>query len=399
MLTPAEAQAEVARHLPCLAIESLPVAQCAGAVLRENVYAERDQPPFDRSMLDGIALSSAAAAAGRRQFKIQGTQAAGVAPFTLIDSNHCIEIMTGAALPVGCDAVVAIEKLRMVSGMAELATDQAVSSGQNIHPRGSDKLQGDLLLQTGQYLEAPEIAVAAGAGMARLRVSRQPGFMVVSTGDELVEPGEPIEGWQIRRSNAYGLCAALKRRGFARVSDDHLPDELDALQAQLKLHLSSYDVLILSGGVSMGKFDLVPRALAACGVRQVFHRVSQRPGKPLWFGVTADGKAVFALPGNPVSSLVCLARYVIPAMDQAMGATLSREEKIALAEIVDHAVPLTGFLPVRVIIDDWGRPWAVPVTPNTSGDFASLAGTTGFVELPAGPNTYAKGFVTRLYRW
>src|SRR6185369_7520220 len=284
MLTPAQAEEQIARHLPSLPVESLPVAQCAGAVLRENVYAERDQPPFDRATMDGVAIS-AAAVSGRRRFRIQGVQAAGDAPLTLASPQSCIEIMTGAMLSGGCDAVVPVERIRITEGIAELEEGLEVHPGLNVHPRASDLKQGALLLPAGRRLEAPEVAAAAGAGMARLRVSQQPAFMVVSTGNELIEPGEPIEAWQLRRSNAYGLVAALRRRGFARVADDHLPDEVGALEATLKQHLQSYDVLILSGGVSMGKFDLVPAALSACGVREVFHRVAQRPGKPFWFGM------------------------------------------------------------------------------------------------------------------
>jgi molybdopterin molybdotransferase len=400
MLTPAEAEEQIARQLPGLPIESLPVSQCAGSVLRENVYAERDHPPFDRVAMDGIALNSAAVAGGRRTFRIQATQAAGDPPLALATPEQCIEIMTGAMLPAGCDAVVQVEKIDVADGQATLQPEVMPTSGLNIHARGSDLTQGALLLATGSRLEAPDVATAAGAGMARLRVSQQPAFMVISTGNELVEPGDPIETWQLRRSNAYGLVAALRRRGFLRVADDHLPDDAAVLSARLREHLQSYDVLILSGGVSMGKFDLVPMALQACGVKQVFHRVAQRPGKPFWFGMAPDGTAVFALPGNPVSTLVCLARYVIPAIDRAMGVREPHSgEKIALAGPVTQTPPLAAFLPVTTETDDWGRPWARPVAHNGSGDFAALAGTHGFVELPPGPNTYPKGFVTRLYRW
>ncbi len=400
MLTPAEAEERIASHLPLLPIESLPVGQCAGAILRENIYAERDQPPFDRVSMDGIAVSSARVAAGLRQLRIAGTQAAGDPPLSLPSPDHCIEAMTGAVLPGGCDAVVPVEQIRVEDGFAMLEEGLQVEPGNNVHARGSDQRQGALLLEAGVRLESPDVAVAAGAGMARLRVGQQPAFMVVSTGNELVEPGEPIESWQLRRSNAYALTAALRRRGFARVADDHLPDDLAVMQDRLKQHLDTYEVLILSGGVSMGRFDLVPAALAACGVSEVFHKVAQRPGKPFWFGMAPNGTAVFALPGNPVSTLVCLARYVIPAIDRAMGAREPQQgEKIALGAPVRFNPPLAGFLPARVSTDEWGRPWAETVTTNGSGDYASLAGTAGFVELPPGPNIYPKGFVTRLYRW
>jgi molybdopterin molybdotransferase len=400
MLTPAEAEEQIARNLPCLPIESLPVGHCAGGVLRENVYAERDHPPFDRVAMDGIALHSSGTAHGRRNFRVQATQGAGDPPLVLESPAHCIEIMTGAMLPAGCDAVVAVERIAVAEGQATLQPDVVVTPGLNIHARASDLTQGTLLLASGTRLEAPDVATAAGAGMARLRVSQQPALMVVSTGNELVEPGDPIEKWQLRRSNAYGLVAALRRRGFLRVADDHLPDDAGVLTARLREHLQSYEVLILSGGVSMGKFDLVPQALAACGVKQVFHKVAQRPGKPFWFGMAPTGTAVFALPGNPVSTLVCLARYVIPGIDHAMGLRDAQQvERIALASAVEHSPPLSGFLPVTTETDEWGRRWARTVSHNGSGDFAALAGTHGFVELPPGPNTYAKGFVTRLYRW
>jgi molybdopterin molybdotransferase len=235
--------------------------------------------------------------------------------------------------------------------------------------------------------------------MPRIRVSAQPTIIVVSTGNELVEPGDPIEAHQVRRSNAYGIVAALRQRGFQRIADDHLPDDLEALRRRLRVHLDTHDVLILSGGVSMGKLDLVPRALAELGVREVFHKISQRPGKPMWFGIGPTGTAVFALPGNPVSTLVCLARYVVPGLYAAMGETPRAPEKIAIAAPVEVKVALTSFMPVRLQNDEWGRNWAHPCPTNGSGDFAALTGTDGFVELPPGPNIYAKGFVTRLYRW
>jgi molybdopterin molybdotransferase len=399
MISPAEADALIGRHLACLPIESLPLVQCAGAVLRENIYGERDQPPFDRVAMDGIAIDSVAVRGGAQRLRVQAMQAAGDPPLTLANGQHCIEIMTGAMLPTGCDAVVPVEQLRLAEGYAQLPADLRFEAWQNVHRRGTDSKQGALLLSSGSRLSAPEIALAASAGMPRIRVSAQPTVIVVSTGNELVEPGEPLLPHQIRRSNAYGIVAALRQRGFLRISDDHLPDSLDSLTGRLRVHLDTHDVVILSGGVSMGRLDLVPQALQALGVREVFHRIAQRPGKPMWFGIGANGTAVFALPGNPVSTMVCLARYVVPSIQAAMGQTDTSAARIALAAPVEVKSALTAFIPVRLSGDEWGRPWAHPCTTNGSGDFTSLGGTDGFVELPPGPNTYAKGFVTRLYRW
>lgn len=399
MLTPSEAEALIGERLVCLPIESLPLAQCAGAVLRENVYAERDAPPFDRVAMDGIACASEALRAGRRGFRVQGTQAAGDPPLSLAAISDCIEVMTGAMLPAGCDLVVPVERIALENGSARVDASARVDPWTYVHRRGTDSRQGALLLPAGARLAAPEIAIAASAGMARVRVSGQPRIAVISTGNELVEPGEPIEPYQVRRSNAYGVVAALRAHAFQRVVDDHVPDDAATLAGRLRFHLDTQDVLILSGGVSMGRLDLVPQALAQLGVEQVFHRIAQRPGKPMWFGTTHAGRAVFALPGNPVSTLVCLARYVVPALSAAMGTLPDAPVRLPLDADVVIDTELATFLPVCVTHDDWGRGWAQPRPTHGSGDFTALAGTHGFVELPGGPQTFARGHVARLYRW
>jgi molybdopterin molybdotransferase len=399
LITPRLAEEAIYSRLTCLPIESLPLTQCVGGTLRENVYAERDHPPFDRVTMDGIAVNSEALRRGVKRFKIQGVQAAGAPPLKLGSPEDAIEVMTGAMLPVGCDNVIPVEQLELNEGYAALTTNVVTLPFHNVHRRGSDGRQGKLLLETGTLLRAPEIAVAASAGMARVRVSSQPAIMVISTGDELIEPGDPIAEFQVRRSNAYAVAATLRKRGFGRVGDDHVIDDEKLLRNRLELHLTTHEVLVLSGGVSMGKFDLVPKVLMQLGVQEVFHTIAQRPGKPMWFGVGPHGQAVFGLPGNPVSTLVCLIRYVIPAIAEAMGTKRVAPERLALAAPVTFKPALAYFLPVVIEHDDWGRPWANPKAPNGSGDFLSLAGTDGFVELPPGPNTYPKGFVTSVYRW
>jgi len=399
LISPRLAEETINSRLTCLPIESLPLTQCVGGTLRENVYAERDQPPFDRVAMDGIAIDSEMARQGLRTFQIQGTQAAGIAAVRLASGQHAIEVMTGATLPIGCDCVIPVEQIEVTDGIATLMPAVNCQPYLNVHRRGSDSRQGALLLEAGTLLRAPEIAVAASAGMARIRVSSQPAVMVISTGDELVEPGDPIADYQVRRSNAYAVAATLRKRGFARIGDDHVPDDADLLRERLSLHLTTHEVLILSGGVSMGRFDLVPTALMELGVEQVFHKIAQRPGKPMWFGIGPQGQAVFGLPGNPVSTLVCLIRYVIPAIGAAMGTRRAMPERFALATPVTFESPLAYFLPITIEHDDWGRPWAHPRATRGSGDFLSLAATDGFVELPPGPNTFPKGFVASVYRW
>lgn len=399
MLTPAEADLLIGQHLQCLPIESLPLMQCAGSVLRENIYAERDEPPFDRVTMDGVALDSQAASAGARTFRIQATQAAGEPPLSLADADHCIQVMTGAVLPAGCDSVVPVEELALVPGQATLSAAARADAWRCVQRRGSEGRQGALLLPAGRRLHAPEIAIAAAAGMARIRVSSQPMLAVISTGNELIEPGEPVLAHQVRRASAYAIVGALRERGFQRVADEHLQDDAGELRARLRFHLETHDVLVICGGVSAGRFDLVPRVLEELGVRVIIRTVAQRPGKPLWFGVAPSGAAVFGLPSSPVSSLVCLTRYVLPALHVSLGQDPTPPERMALGAPLSVEVPLTHFQPVRFEQDDWGRTWAQPAAAGPTADGSALAGTDGFVELPPGPNTYAKGFVTRLYRW
>jgi molybdopterin molybdotransferase len=348
--------------------------------------------------MDGIAVDSRALQRGIRRYAIQGTQAAGAAPLTLT-GEHAIEVMTGAILPHGTDVVIPLEQYSRVHEVVTLTGEVNDSPYRNVQRRAADGPSGKLMLKSGGLLGAPEIAVAASAGLARLQVSAEPAFMVLSTGDELVEPGEPIAEHQVRRSNAYAVVAALRARGFESVGNDHVPDDEERLKERLTLHLATHDVLILSGGVSMGKFDFVPKVLRQLGVREIFHKVAQRPGRPMWFGIGPAGQAVFGLPGNPVSTLVCLIRYIIPAILTSAGAAAMPQERLPLSAAVSFDLPLALFLPVSSVPDEWGRPWAKPRPTNTSGDYISLVGTDGFVELPAGPATYPKEFVATLYRW
>ncbi|MGC8521628.1 MAG: molybdopterin molybdotransferase MoeA [Steroidobacteraceae bacterium] len=399
MIAPGQADELIGRHLTCLPTVSLPLLQCAGAVLREDIQAERDQPPFDRVTMDGIALDSAAVSRGTRRFAVQASQAAGDAPLTLASGQACIEVMTGTPLPAGCDCVVPVEQITLADGIASLREGLEVRPGQNVHRRGTDARQGALLLTAGMRLGPPQIAVAAAAGKARVQVASQPMLAVISTGNELIEPGEPILAHQVRRSNAYAIAAALRLHGYQRIATEHIRDDTAELHARLKFHLETHDVLVLSGGVSMGRLDLVPQVLDALGVRCVFHKVAQRPGKPLWFGVAPTGAAVLALPGNPVSTAVCVSRYVLPALAAAQGHTPAPPERIALGEPFTVTTALSFFLPVRLLTDEQGCCRAMPRPTQGSGDFTSLVGTDGFVELPPGPNTYPAGFVAPLYRW
>ncbi len=370
-----------------------------GAILRQQVIAERDQPPFDRVTMDGIAVHSSALEAGARSFNKNGIQGAGVEALPLGNDGNCVEIMTGAMLPDDADTVIPVERIECNGNNVTLEAGYEPNPGQFIHRRGSDLQAGQPLLEPGIVIDTPEMAVLTLAGSATVQVARWPKIAVVSTGDELVDVGNPVELFQIRSSNDRAILAALEKRGCTTATRARLPDDPDALREAISDMHERDDILVLSGGVSMGKYDYVPQIMDELGMQLVFHKILQRPGLPMWFGVSAQGKPVFALPGNPVSSLVCLIRYVLPPIRTALGATAAEHKTVRLAESIQFVPDLTCFQPVRLDTNADGDLRATPIMTNTSGDFVSLAGTDGVVELPRGRDNFAADEPVLFYQW
>jgi molybdopterin molybdotransferase len=397
-ITVDEAVALIAAAMPAYPAVRVALAESAGAVLREPVHAERDQPPFDRVTMDGIAVAHAELA-DARELQVRGTQGAGAAALALQVPGDCVEVMTGGVLPAGADTVIPVERIERRGTAALIDNDYRAQAGQFIHRQGSDHVQGQQLLEPGIRIGGPEMAILTIGGRADVAVTRAPRIAVISTGDELVDVGEPIAPYQIRSSNDRAIEVALRARHLPYVARCRLPDDPQVLEREIgRLHREN-DLLVLSGGVSMGKYDYVPKILAGIGVNVIFHKVTQHPGLPLWFGVDADGKPVFALPGNPVSSLVCLVRYAIPAILQAMGASPPPVPHIRLAAAVEFPKDLTWFLPVRLGYGVDGSITATARPTNTSGDFVALGGTDGFVELPRGQDHFPAGYAAKFFAW
>lgn len=348
--------------------------------------------------MDGVAIAHADFANGRRDFPIQGMQAAGDRVMRL-EPGRCIEIMTGASLPEGADCIIPVERIEVRNGVATIEADYAAVARQFIHPRGSDHLQDTELLRPGTRVTPLDIAIIASCGLTTVSVSRLPTIRVISTGNELVPAGAPIEAHQIRMSNGPALIAMLGQHGYCNCEHDHIVDDRDVLKTKIGAHLDAADVLVLSGGVSMGQADYLPAVLDELGVQVIFHKISQRPGKPMWFGIGPQQQAVFALPGNPVSALVCCRQYVVPALHAAAGLRERPPEFATLTHAVNFAPQLTCFLPVRLVASAGGPILAMPVHTNTSGDFASLAGTDGYVELPLETSNFPAGTAVQLHRW
>lgn len=393
-----EAAALISQHMPRWPARRVPLDEALGAVLREAVHAERDQPPFDRVMMDGLACRHADLA-DTQPLTVAGTQGAGRPALALTTTAQGIAVMTGAALPSGADTIIPVEHVRRDGGRATVASGYRAMPGQYIHRQGSDHRAGDRLLAPGIRIGPAELAILTIGGRADVAIGRWPRIALISTGDELVEPGQPLAPTQIRASNDRALGGALRTRGFGRISHALLPDDPAVLERRIGELWRDSDVLVLSGGVSMGEFDHVPKVLAALGMQLVFHKVLQRPGLPFWFGVAPDGKPVFALPGNPVSSLSCLVRYVIPGLWQALGATPVPPPRLGLAAGFDFAPDLGCLLPVRLVEGEDGSRHALPCPTNTSGDFTGLHGTDGFIELPRGQDHYPAGYVAGFWSW
>ncbi len=309
--------------------------------------------------------------------------------------------MTGAMLPADADTVIPVERIRPDGACVELEAGYNAEPGQFVHRRGTDHEAGTVMMEPGLVIGAAEMAAAALTicGKVEIEVSRWPDIAIVSTGDELVDVGEPLEPFQIRSSNDRVIAAALERVGCFTGRRARLPDEPDELRAAIgRLHAET-DILILSGGVSMGKYDYVPQIMDELGAELVFHKIMQRPGLPMWFGVSVTGKPVFALPGNPVSTLVCVVRYVLPAIRHALGMMDRPQPRFRLAEALSFAPDLTCFMPVKLIFPQDGKPLVVPKPTNTSGDFVSLAGTDGFVELERGRDEFPAGYSCDFFAW
>jgi molybdopterin molybdotransferase len=399
LLTSAAAAEAIAASIPAFPGEEVALAAATGRILHQAVRAERDQPPFDRVTMDGIAVCHAALDSGRRRFTVQGTQHAGDPVQTLDSDEYCIEIMTGGVLPVNTDCIVPVERITIENNVAVVEPDYHGQRHQFVHARGSDHVRGFEVIARGHRIDPLDVAIIASCGLQCVRVAAQPVIRVISTGNELVPPGQPIESHQVRLSNGPAIVAMLSAQGFAQVAHDHLVDEPALLRERIAAHLEAAGVLLLSGGVSMGKADFVPEVLADLGVTLVFHKISQRPGKPMWFGTGPANQLVFALPGNPVSSLVCCRQYVLPALLNAGGRETPATEFALLDADVTFAPKLTCFLPVRLRSSADGRILATPAPTNTSGDFSALHGTDGYVELALERDEFPAGSPVPLHRW
>ncbi len=396
MISSQQATQIIQNHLFLSKPVAVKLMKILGRTLREDVVADRDLPPFDRVTMDGISIDYQAFVNGTLTFKVENTQFAGKPQLSLEAKECCIEVMTGAMLPIGTDTVIRYEDLEKSENGSDVffTLKISITQGQNIHRQGSDCKQAEVLVKAGVKISPVEINVAAAVGKPNLLVSQKPLFAIVSNGDELIDiESEPLT-YQVRRSNTYLLLAALEKLRI-KADNFHLPDKQNIIEEKLAKILepsSVFDVVLLTGGVSAGKADFIPSTLANLGVEKLFHQVAQRPGKPFWFGKTEAGKTVFALPGNPVSTFICFHKYVVPWLKASLleGDALDLPKAILEKDI--HFLPkLTYFLQVKTYLNENHQLTAIPLEGGGSGDFANLLVCDGFLELPAERTEFKAG--------
>jgi len=397
MITVEEADKIIFEQVIDYGAEIVPFELALGRVLAENIKADRDLPPFDRVMVDGIAINYKAIENGISTFRIKTIQAAGDPPVEIEDHSECIEIMSGAMLPPSADTVIRYEDVELRAGLATLITHD-IRRGQNIHYKGKDKKQGDIVAGIGDCVTPSLISLVASVGESELRVKKMPRVVILSTGNELVEVEATPSPYQVRRSNSYTIKAVLKLHDL-EANSFHMPDDPAAIKDRIKYCIENYDVIILSGGLSTGKFDYVPGVLSELQVNKLFHKVQQRPGKPFWFGKHNKGTLVFAFPGSPVATFMCLHRYFLPWLKATLGLNPAPAEFAVLNNRLSFHYPLKYFLQVKLSHNQHCQLMATPVEGNGSGDFANLADTDAFMELPAERNEFKRGEVFRVWRF
>ncbi len=355
------------------------VWEALGLVLAQEVKTDREYPPFDRSTRDGYALRSNEAATGAR-LKCVGEIKAGDTVREALAAETCWQIMTGAGVPAGADAVVMIEHTSREGDVVRF--ERAAQPGQNIVPRGSEAAAAQTILSPGMRLGYAELALAAQVGAVQLQCAQRPRVAILSTGDEVVLIDETPGEFQIRNSNSVSLAAQVRIAGGEPVVLGNAADRIEDLGEKIERGLKE-DALVLSGGVSMGKYDLVESVLKAMGAEFFFDAVAIRPGKPAVFGM-CRGKPVFGLPGNPVSTMVTFELFVAPAIDLLSGAEARALPLVEarLAEALKEKTGLTHFLPAGV---EWnGRtPEVKALRWQGSGDIAALAKANCFLVVPA----------------
>ncbi len=387
LITVAEARARVLERVTLLPSELQPVSDALGRTLATDVLAAGDVPRFPSSAMDGYAIH--AGPTGRR-LTVAGESRAGSPAGHALRDGEAIRISTGAAVPNGATAVIPQEDVDV--DRAEILTRAEVRTGQNIRAPGEDMRSGTRILTTGRILGGVDLGAIATAGLGRVQVAQRPRVAVLCTGDELRAPGEPLGPGEIHNSNAPMLTGLAASGGAQTDGARRLPDDRAATRTGIATALENSDVVLISGGVSVGPHDHVKPVLADLGVEEVFWSVALQPGKPTWFGTAGDGQLVFGLPGNPVSAVVTFSLFVSPALAALQGKhpVASHEATAVLGVEVRRNPRREQAIRVRLEHGD-GPPVATPNGAQGSHVLTSLIGADALAMIPAGEGTLPVG--------
>jgi len=402
MISVAEAIRIIGEQTPALPFETVALAEAMGRILAEDVSADSDLPPFDRAQMDGYAVRALDTQSAPVRLRLVGESAAGRGWHRLMRAGEAVRIMTGAPVPEGADSVQQVELTRELDQGASVEIDKATTQGQFILTRASEIKAGAKVLRAGEQINAAMMAVLASFGHARVRVGQRPRVAVLATGTELVpvtvQPGED----QIRDSNTYSLSAYAQLAGALVEALPLAGDEPELLQREIADVAARSDLLILSGGVSMGVYDFTKAALRALSAEIFFERVSLRPGKPTVFArlTHPHPTLVFGLPGNPVSVSVTFNLFARAALLAMQGCTevLMKEEQAILTHNVKGALERESYLPAQLRSDASGRIMAEPLKWGGSSDFVAFARATALINVPTGVKTLEAGTLVHVLR-
>ena len=342
MISVTEAKKIISANISSLSPVTSALSESAGLILAEDVYATTDIPAFPQSSMDGYAFSFEGWKQ-HKKLKITGEVAAGSnETFTLAPGN-AVRIFTGAAVPPGADTVIMQEKVQIENGDLKIE-DESLKEGNSVRPKGSEIKTGVLAVGKENVLSPASIGFLAGIGVSEVKVYPNPSISIIITGNELQQPGNPLQHGQVYESNSFALKAVLQQLHIENIQILHATDKPEIVTSTLKKALRQSDVVLLTGGVSVGDYDFVLQAATECGITKLFHKIRQRPGKPLYFG-KKENKLVFGLPGNPSSVLTCFYQYVIPALEKLSKRKVGLQTiEVPLAKTFQKNTGLTHFL-------------------------------------------------------
>jgi molybdopterin molybdotransferase len=389
MIGTLEAQDIIEANTKALAACMLPLEQCSGRVLASDIYAGTDFPAFPQAAMDGYAFCFGNWRKGAK-LNVVAAVAAGDAPLPVEGSRVAVRIFTGAALPAGVDTVVMQEKVHR-EGDYIMINDEEIVAGSNVRRPGSEIRAGSLALHAGTQLSPAALGFLAGIGIAEVSVIPAPRVRIIITGNELCAPGEPLAYGQVFESNSIALCAALRQMQIEDVQVFKVADDPEKVQSVLSLALGDADMVLLTGGVSVGDYDFVLQAAASCGIQTRFHKIRQKPGKPLFFG-TRQQQLIFGLPGNPASVLTCFYIYVKKALHLLGGMAPPVSQSAALAEDYHKKGNLSHFLKARY---DGNSVYILPA--QESYRMQSFAIANCLAELAGEEETVKKGRLIRIH--